>query len=337
VPQKGSKVCFGEERKHFWVTQRHLNVDPIDLNKIKTVSLQGQGRKVASDTFARPFSRGSSFRDFFRSLPGVLASLELKEVVHGFVEAYKREKMTILAMGAHPIKVGLNPVIIQLLERGIIKAVAMNGAGIIHDLEIAMVGQTSEDVETELDRGTFGMADETSEVINTAIADGRRQKWGIGKSLGAKIVDEKYPFANLSILATAEKLMIPATVHVAIGTDINHMHPTANGAAIGEGTHRDFRLFASAVSKLEGGVYLNLGSAVVLPEVFLKALAVARNLGHRIEHFMAINMDFLRHYRPTVNVVERPTRMGGKGITLIGHHEIMFPLLAAAILEETES
>ncbi len=240
-------------------------------------------------------------------------------------------------MGAHPIKVGLSPVIIQLLEKGVIKAVAMTGAGIIHDLEIAMAGQTSEDVGGELDQGTFGMAEETSRVMNTAIAEGVRQKWGIGKSLGEKIVQQGYPFAKMSILATAGRLGVPVTVHVAIGTDINHMHPTADGAAIGEGSHRDFRIFARAVSQLERGVYLNLGSAVVLPEVFLKALTVARNLGHRIEHFMAINMDFIRHYRPTVNVVERPTRMGGRGITLIGHHEIMFPLLAAAILEEIPS
>lgn len=309
-------------------------MDPIDLTQIKTTSLQSQGRRVEIKAFARPFTRGASFRDFLQSLPRVLASSELREAVGGFVKAHRQKKMAILAMGAHPIKVGLSPVIIQLLEKGVLKTVAMNGAGIIHDLEIAMVGQTSEDVESELSQGTFGMVEETSHVINTAIAEGRRHEWGIGKSLGRKIVKEDYPFANMSILATAERLGIPATVHVAIGTDINHMHPTADGAAIGEGSHRDFRIFATMVSQLEGGIYLNLGSAVVLPEVFLKALAIARNLGHQVEHFMAINMDFIRHYRPTVNVVERPTRMGGRGVTLIGHHEIMFPLLAAAILEE---
>ena len=312
-------------------------MDPIDLTRIKTTSLQTRARKVEIDAFARPFCRGGSFRDFFRSLPRVLAAAELRETVDAFVQAHENGKMAILGMGAHPIKVGLSPVVVQLLEKGVIKAVAMNGAGVIHDLEIAMVGQTSEDVEPELNKGTFGMVEETSCVVNTAIAEGRRHEWGIGKSMGRKIVQENYPFAEMSILATAERLRVPVTVHVAIGTDINHMHPTADGAAIGEGTHRDFRIFASLVSQLEGGLYLNLGSAVILPEVFLKALAVARNLGHRIEHFMAINMDFIRHYRPTVNVVERPTRMGGRGITLIGHHEIMFPLLAAAILEEIES
>jgi hypothetical protein len=308
-------------------------MDPIDLNRIKTTPLKNQIRKVHSEVFAEPFCRGGSFKDFFQSLPRILASLDLKEAVNGFIDAHKKNRMAILAMGAHPIKVGLNPVIIQLLERGIIKAVAMNGAGIIHDLEIAMVGQTSEDVESELNQGTFGMVEETSCTINSAIAEGNHQGWGIGKSLGVRITNENYPFADLSILATAEKLGIPVTVHVAIGTDISHMHPTADGAAIGEATHRDFRLFATAVSQLEGGIYLNLGSAVILPEVFLKALTVARNLGHRVEHFMTINMDFIRHYRPMVNVVERPTRMGGRGINLIGHHEILFPLLAAAILD----
>jgi deoxyhypusine synthase len=312
-------------------------MDPIDLSQIKTTSLQSQGRKVQINAFAKPFCRGGSFRDFLQSLPHVLASTDLREVVRGFVEAHRKEKMAILAMGAHPIKVGLSPVIIQLLEKGVIKAVAMNGAGMIHDLEIAMIGQTSEDVERELTRGTFGMVEETAVAINTAIDEGMRHEWGIGRSLARKILREDYPFANMSILATAERVGIPTTVHVAIGTDINHMHPSANGAAIGEGTHRDFRIFASIVSMLEGGVYLNLGSAVVLPEVFLKALTVARNLGHRVEHFMAINMDFIRHYRPTVNVVERPTRKGGKGITLVGHHEIMVPLLAAAILEEIQT
>jgi hypothetical protein len=311
-------------------------MDPIDLKRIKTISLNGQERKVEIDAFAKPLAPGSPFRDFIRSLPSVLASADLREVVDGFVNANRTGKMAVLAMGAHPIKVGLNPVIIQLLERGVIKAVAMNGAGIIHDAEIAMAGRTSEDVESALNGGTFGMAEETCRFINTAITKGKRQEWGIGKSLGREISQKNLPFANLSILATAERLGIPLTVHVAIGTDINHMHPTADGAAIGEGSHRDFRIFAQVVSQLEGGVYLNLGSAVVLPEVFLKALTVARNLGHRIEHFLAINMDFIRHYRSTVNVVERPTRMGGRGITLIGHHEIMFPLLAAAILEEIQ-
>jgi hypothetical protein len=309
-------------------------MDPIDLTRIRTTSLSEQERKVDTGVFAKPLSRGGSFHSFFRSLPHVLASAELREAVNGFVQAHTHGKMTILGMGAHPIKVGLSPIIIQLLEQGVIRAVAMNGAGVIHDLEIAMVGRTSEDVDKELNTGTFGMVDETSRFINTAVTDGRHHGWGIGKSVGTKILTGGWPFVHMSILAAAERLHIPVTVHVAIGTDINHMHPSADGAAIGEGTHRDFRSFASLVSQLEDGIYLNLGSAVILPEVFLKALTVVRNLGHRVDRFMAINMDFIHHYRPRVNVVERPTRMGGRGITLIGHHEIMLPLLAAAILEE---
>jgi hypothetical protein len=309
-------------------------MDPIDLTRIRTTALRDQDRKVDTHAFARPISRGGSFRDFFQSLPRVLASAELREAVKGFVQAHAGGKMVILGMGAHPIKVGLSPIIIQLLEQGVIRAVAMNGAGVVHDLEIAMVGRTSEDVERELSSGSFGMVDETSRTINTAISEGKDQGWGIGQSVSRRILTSDFPFSHMSILATAERLDVPVTVHVAIGTDINHMHPTADGAAIGEGSHRDFRVFASLVSQLEGGVYLNLGSAVILPEVFLKALTVARNLGHRVERFMTVNMDFVRHYRPTVNVVERPTRMGGRGINLIGHHEIMLPLLAAAILEE---
>ena len=309
-------------------------MDPIDLTRIRTTALRDQNRKVDTHAFAKPISRDSSFRDFFESLPRVLASADLRDAVEGFVQAHARKKMVILGMGAHPIKVGLSPVIIQLLEHGVIRAVAMNGAGVIHDLEIAMVGRTSEDVEQELGSGTFGMVDETSRTINTAIAEGQGQGWGIGQSVARRILTSNFPFSHMSILSTAERLGVPVTVHVAIGTDINHMHPTADGSAIGAGTHRDFRVFASLVSQLEDGVYLNLGSAVILPEIFLKALTVARNLGHRVERFMTVNMDFVRHYRPTVNVVERPTRMGGRGINLIGHHEIMLPLLAAAILEE---
>ncbi|MBW2056551.1 MAG: hypothetical protein JRH07_16900 [Deltaproteobacteria bacterium] len=309
-------------------------MDPIDLTRIKTTSLYTQKRRVKSRVFGRPFVVGGSFRDFLESLPRILASSELRQAAGEFARAHRESRMAVLAMGAHPVKVGLNPVIIQLLEKGILTAVAMNGAGTIHDLEVAMVGETSEDVERELDQGTFGMVEETSSVINRAIARGITRGWGIGKSLGMEILNGDYPFAGMSILAAGQRLGIPITVHVAIGTDINHMHPSADGAAIGAGSHLDFRIFAGVVSRLEGGVYLNLGSAVILPEVFLKALAVVRNLGHQVQHFTAINMDFIRHYRPTVNVVERPTRMGGKGITLIGHHEIMFPLLAAAILEE---
>jgi len=307
--------------------------DPIDLTRLTTSSIKNESRKVDIGHFAKPLHSGSSFKDFFEGLPLILAGSEMRRAVDSFVAAHKEKKMSILAMGAHPIKVGLSPIIIQLLNKGVIKAVAMNGAGIIHDLEIAMAGKTSEDVDMQLESGGFGMSEETACVINSAIVEGVKRGWGIGKSLAKRILEANYPYAGASILASAEKLGAPVTVHVAIGTDVVHMHPTADGGAIGEGSHRDFRTLATLVSQLEGGVYFNLGSAVILPEVFLKALTVARNLGYPVRRFTAINMDFIRHYRPTVNVVERPTRLGGTGITLIGHHEIMFPLLAAAILE----
>ena len=237
-------------------------------------------------------------------------------------------------MGAHPIKVGLNPVLLDWMEKDILKGLAMNGAGAIHDLELAMVGHTSEEVDEELSRGTFGMVKETHETINLAIQEGARDGIGIGQALGRKILKENFKFKDLSLLAAGHRLGIPVTVHVAIGTDITHMGPFADGAAIGKGSLQDFHTFASLVSRLQKGVYINLGSAVILPEVFLKALALARNLGYPVSNLTTVNMDFIHHYRPSVNVVKRPTLKGGKGYTLIGHHEIMFPLLAAAVLEK---
>jgi hypothetical protein len=210
----------------------------------------------------------------------------------------------------------------------------MNGAGLIHDVELAMVGHTSEEVDEELSRGTFGMVRETQETINFAIQEGVEKGFGIGESLGRKILTGKFPFKPLSLLAQSQRLGIPVTVHVAIGTDITHMGPSADGAAIGKGSLKDFHTFASLVSELEQGVFINLGSAVILPEVFLKALGLARNLGHPLSHLTTVNMDFIQHYRPTLNVVKRPNLKGGKGYNLIGHHEVMFPLLAAAVLEK---
>jgi hypothetical protein len=271
---------------------------------------------------------------FFQSLPDFLAARDFKEVVGRMVRAYQEGKPVILGMGAHPIKVGLNPLIIRLMERGIFQAVAMNGAGIIHDFEIAFAGQTSEDVSAEIGRGAFGMAEETGRMVNEAINDGWKKGWGIGRSVGEMIWRGKFAHRKMSITAAGARLEIPVTVHVAMGTDIIHMHPQARGEATGEGSHRDFRLFAGVVSRLEGGVYLNLGSAVILPEVFLKALTLVRNLGYGVKNFTTVNMDFIPHYRPLTNVVHRPTLAGGKGFHLTGHHEIMFPLLTAAILEE---
>jgi hypothetical protein len=239
-------------------------------------------------------------------------------------------------MGAHVIKVGLGPVLLDLMERGIISGIAMNGAGIIHDLEVAMVGATSEDVDKELHQGLFGMARETGEFLNKAIREGARKGNGLGYSVGKSMLDEGFPYNNYSILAGAARMGIPVTVHVAIGTDIIHVHPTVDGASIGKASHLDFRIFASLVSQLEGGVYINLGSAVILPEVFLKAFTLVKNLGFTLRHFTTVDMDFMRQYRPLTNVVKRPTSEGGEGFSLTGHHEIMIPLLAAALIQNLE-
>ena len=308
--------------------------EQIDSGKITTVSLMGRRSTVGIDAFSRVYAKGSSFNDFFEGLPNILAGKAFREVVQTLVDVFQRKGLGVLAMGAHPIKVGLSPVIIELIERGVFKAVALNGACVIHDVEVAMAGKTSEEVAEELDQGTFGMARETAEFINGAIREGVTVGLGLGESIVRKLLRENLPHTALSILATGGQVGIPITVHVAIGTDVIHMHPSTDAAAIGEGSYRDFKIFASVISKLEGGIFVNLGSAVILPEVFLKALSIARNLGHTVDRFTTVNMDFLQHYRPRVNVVDRPTRKGGKGYSLTGHHEIMFPLLAAAVLEK---
>jgi hypothetical protein len=239
----------------------------------------------------------------------------------------------MLGMGAHPIKVGLTPVIIDLMERGTLTSLSLNGAGIIHDFELAFVGQTSEDVDKEILSGAFGMAEETGSMINNAVREGNGKGLGIGESVGRLIQDGDFPYKNKSLLAAGSRLNIPVTVHVAIGTDIIHMHPSFDAKATGEAAGRDFQKFCSLVADLEDGVYINLGSAVLLPEIFLKAVTLSRNLGHTLKHFTTVNMDFIQHYRPNTNVVRRPTQVGGKGYALTGHHEIMLPLLAAAINE----
>jgi hypothetical protein len=235
-------------------------------------------------------------------------------------------------MGAHAIKVGLNPVIIDLMERGVITGLALNGAGIIHDFELALIGRTSEDVDKEILTGAFGMAEETGSLLNQAINAAGPEE-GIGAAVGRMIQSGDFPYKDRSLLAAGIRLGVPVTVHVAIGTDIIHMHPSFDGKATGEAAHRDFLAFCALVSGIEGGVYINLGSAVLLPEIFLKAVTLCRNLGHTLQHFTTVNMDFVQHYRPNTNVVRRPTQDGGRGFALTGHHEIMLPLLAAAIIE----
>ncbi len=307
---------------------------PISLKNVRTYSIRKRKSLVHIKDFSRPLRPGSSFAEFLQTLPGFLAAKDFRRVVEKIVRARRRSKPVILAMGAHPLKVGLSPLIVHWMEKGVLSALALNGAGIIHDFEIAFHGQTSEDVASEIGRGAFGMAEETGRGLNEAILQGWKKGWGIGRSVGEMILRKKLPHRGLSVTATAARLGIPLTVHVAMGTDIIHMHPRARGDVIGEGSHRDFLLFADLISRLQGGVYLNLGSAVILPEVFLKALTLARNLGYRVNQFTTVNMDFIAHYRPLTNVIRRPTQSGGEGFHFTGHHELMFPLLAAAVLEE---
>jgi hypothetical protein len=309
-------------------------IEPLNLHRVTLIPLRQKKHKVEKNLFVRTWKRGGTFIDFFNSLPDILAGKELREVVERIADAVRRKRTVLLGMGAHPIKVGLNPILIDWMEKGVLNGICMNGACLVHDLELAMVGHTSEEVGEELSKGTFGMVRETQETINHAIQKGAKKGLGIGESLGQEILTGNFPFKHLSLLASGKRLGIPMTVHVAIGTDITHMGPSADGAAIGKGSLKDFHTFASLVSKLEKGVFINLGSAVIIPEVFLKALSLVRNLGHPVANLTTVNMDFIQHYRPTLNVVKRPSLKGGKGYALIGHHEVMFPLLAAAVLEK---
>jgi deoxyhypusine synthase len=282
---------------------------------------------------AVPHRLGASFTEFLDHLPRLLGALELREAIDAAARARRARRTLLWGLGAHVIKVGLAPLVVDLLERGLVSGVLMNGAGCVHDLELAWMGRTSEDVASALDEGSFGMARETAERLNAAIAKGARDGIGMGAAVGLEILHGRYPQKQRSILATAARLGVPVTIHAAIGTDIHHMHPSADGAALGATSHRDFETLAGLVATLEGGVFFNVGSAVILPEVFLKALALARNLGFGVRRFTTVNLDFLRPYRAAVNVVERPTRLGGRGISLVGHHEILLPLLAAGLVE----
>jgi hypothetical protein len=306
---------------------------PIDRSRVRTVPARRRRSKVKGADEAEPHRPGASFAEFLDSLPPVLAVRDLRAAIDATARARKGRRTVLWGFGAHLIKVGLAPVLVDLMERGFAGGLMMNGAGCVHDLELALMGRTSEDVAPALDDGTFGMARETSERLNHAIAAGHQEGLGMGAAIGREILEGRYAHKGHSLLATAARLEIPVTVHAAIGTDVHHMHAGADGAALGATSHRDFELLTSLVATLEGGVFYNIGSAVILPEVFLKALALARNLGHRVRRFTTVNLDFMRHYRPTVNVVERPTRLGGRGIALVGHHEILVPLLAAGLVE----
>ena len=352
--------------------------EPIDLSRVKTLPLAGRRNKVSIGDFA-PASGGpgESFRSFLDRLPRQLAGLELRGLIDAIVRARQSNRPVIWGMGAHVIKCGLSPIVIDLMERGVITAVALNGAGVVHDVEIALIGETSEDVAAGLEEGQFGMAEETGRIVNQAINEGsgirdqgsenRDQRAGVercgkqaysgpdprspipdplGWCIGRKLQEMAPPYREQSIFWQAYRLGIPATVHVAIGTDIVHMHPLADGAAIGAASLADFRLLTAIVADLGGGgVYLNVGSAVILPEIFLKALTIARNLGYPVEDFTTANLDMQQHYRPLQNVVRRPTQSinsgptdgRGRGYALTGQHEILVPLLAQAVIERLDS
>ncbi|MBU0599970.1 hypothetical protein KJ997_04220 [bacterium] len=312
-----------------------MKFEPLNLSKIKTYPLKERKNKVKIKDFINLNLFYKDFLSYLSSLPSILAANDLKEVVNLIFKAYEHKKPVILAMGAHVIKCGLSPLIIELMKKGIVTAIALNGAGAIHDFEISLIGETSEDVAENITSGVFGMAEESAQLLNEAISNCLGKKLGLGQVIAEKIEVLDNPYKEYSILYQGFKLQIPVTIHVAIGTDIIHQHKNCNGAALGEGSLHDFKIFARQITKLgDGGVYLNIGSAVILPEVFLKALTVARNLGYQVNNFTTINLDKESHYRPRVNVVQRPTQEGGKGYSLIGHHEIMIPLLARAVLEK---
>jgi hypothetical protein len=307
---------------------------PLDLSRVRTYPLAGRKSKVSLRDFARPHAPGGSLAAFLDGLPRILAGETLRRLAGELHLARRRGRPALWGLGAHVLKVGLSPVIVDLMERGFVTGIAMNGAGIVHDFELALVGQTSEEVADGLGSGAFGMARETGEEVNRAIVEGDRDGLGLGAALGRYIEQRRARHRELSLLAAAWRMGVPATVHVAVGTDIVHMHPACDPAALGRATHLDFRLFAAQVAALGGGgVYLNVGSAVLLPEVFLKAVTLARNLGHELTDFATANLDFLQGYRPTTNVVQRPVQGVGRGYSLTGHHEILVPLLAAALSE----
>jgi deoxyhypusine synthase len=307
---------------------------PLDLDKVRTYPLRNRRSKVHTPQSARPPRPGMRMGDFFAGLPDILAAHDFRVVAHEIAARHRSGRRIVLGMGAHPIKVGLSPLIIDLMRRGILAGVAMNGAAVIHDFELAFAGETSEEVGSGLADGSFGMAEETGRFLNQAIAAARADE-GLGAAVGRAVLAARCRNLDMSIVAAAARLGVPVTVHVAVGTDIIHMHPSANGAAIGAASLRDFRLLAAVVAGLHRGVFINLGSAVLIPEVFVKALNLARNVGKKVDGLVTVDMDFIRHYRPQVNVVQRPTTGSGRGYHFTGHHEIMFPLLCTAVLESS--
>ena len=314
-----------------------LPYEEFDLSGVRTYPLHSRRSKARVEDFARPVPPQATFTEWLDALPAILAARDLRRVVDAIVAARAREAAIVWGIGAHVIKTGVSPLLVDLMHRGYVSALAMNGAGVIHDFEVALSGATSEDVDEALGPGRFGMADETGRLLNGIVRRAAEEQQGFGQAVGAWLVRERPPHAALSLVATAFELGIPVTVHVAVGTDIIHMHPDASGAALGDVSLRDFRYFTSCVAALGGGVYLNCGSAVVLPEVFLKAIALVRNQGLPLDGMTTVNIDFMRMYRPQTNVVSRPVAgTNGVGISLVGHHELLLPLLAAAIVARTQ-
>ncbi len=314
-------------------------LDPLSFEGLRTVPIADRGGKVQPADFARVYRRGSGVAGLIDSLPHILAGDSFRAVVDAIGAARARKRRVIFGMGGHVIKCGLAPVLLDLARAGFVSAFSMNGSAAIHDFEIAIAGATSEDVEAVLPDGRFGSAEETGREMNLAIGEGARDGIGWGEALGRRLQTLARPeFASCSLLLGAYQMNIPVTVHVAIGTDTPHTHPAVDAEALGAAAHHDFRLFARLVSELnDGGVFLNAGSAVVMPEVFLKAVSAVRNLGHPLAGFTTANFDFIQHYRPTVNVVKRPhAGAGGNGYAITGHHEILIPLLAAALIERGE-
>jgi hypothetical protein len=312
-----------------------MKIQPIDLSRVTTYPIAERSNKVSlQQDFAGAITAGMSVSALLTALPNQLGGESLNAIINAVVRARDKGKPVVIAIGGHVIKCGLQPVLKTLIDADIVTAVAMNGSATIHDYEISLIGETSEDVGKVLHCGTFGMAEETGRDINGALKSGVADGLGYGEALGRFIVANNNPHRGASLLATCFEKGIPATVHVAVGTDIIHQHPACDGAVLGQATFTDFRLFTSVVSTLgNGGVFINIGSAVIMPEVFLKALSIAQNMGFHVDGFTTANFDMTQHYRPLQNVVKRPTAGDSRGLTITGHHEIMIPLLAAGILD----
>ncbi|HUS12835.1 MAG TPA: hypothetical protein VMZ30_20360 [Pyrinomonadaceae bacterium] len=313
-------------------------VRPLELDNVKTYPLAGRPSKVSLDDFAKPIEAESSLKDFLGSLPNILAVQSLRQLAGRMRRAGELQKPIIWGIGGHVIKTGLAPLMIDLMRRGFLTAVAANGSVLVHDAEIAMVGSTSEDVDATLGKGAFGGADETGKLLNCAAQEGANEKIGLGEATGRALLAMNPKHADYSLLCATYGARVPFTAHVTIGGDIGHFHPKADGAALGATTHTDFRLLAEMVRRMDGGgVYLNIGSAVTLPEVFLKAVTLVRNLGHPLRDITTANFDFIQSYRPLTNVVRRPTANGaGQGYSITGHHELTLPLLAAELVSGSE-